>query len=69
LLESDGLDEKGYVGVAGTHLLEGFGGFAEVADVAAGADGFFVEAEKFFENDFVQLRDVELLLALGEAGE
>ena len=47
--EGDGLDEEGYVGVAAAYLLEGVVGFADVADVVAGADGVFVEVEELLE--------------------
>jgi hypothetical protein len=66
LLEGDRLDEEGNVGVAAADLSESVVGFAEVADVVAGADGFFVEAEQFFEDDFVELDDVEFTLARGK---
>ena len=33
------------------------------------ANGLLVEAEELFEDDLVELSDVELLLARGEAGE
>ena len=69
LVEGDGLDEEGDVGVAAAELLQGLGGLAQVADVRAGANGLLVEAEELFEDDLVELSDVELLLARGEAGE
>ena len=43
--------------------------WSTVTGLRAGANGLLVEAEELFEDDLVELSDVELLLARGEAGE
>ncbi len=68
LLESDGPDEEGDVGVSGLNLGNGFLGVAEIADVFEVGDGLVGEAEKVLEHDAVELDDVELGLAIGDPG-
>ena len=61
--------QEGEVGCAFADLIEGFGGFAEVRKILLVADRFFGELQDAFEQNFVELHDVEGLLAGGEAGE
>ena len=56
LVEGDGFDEEGDVGFAGFDEANRFGSFAQVLDVAGGADLVFGEAEKVIEHDGVELR-------------
>ena len=69
LVEGDGLDEEGNVGVAGLDQGDGFVGLADVADVAETGDGLLIEAEELVEDDAVELDDVELGLAGGDVLE
>ena len=67
LLHGDGVGEEGDVGFAAADLVNGFGGVAQVADVGLLADLFLVEAEQAVEDDGVQMAEVELALAFGQA--
>ena len=58
-----GLMRKATSALPEMDAVNGLGGFAVVADVVAGADGFFVEAQEFFDDDLVELGDVECGLA------
>ena len=69
LVEGDGFDEEGDVGFAGFDEGDCFGGFAEVLDVAGGADLVFGEAEEMVEDYGVELGYSELALADWETGE
>ena len=51
------------------HLVDGFGGVAEVAEVGLLADLFGIEAEEFVEDDGVEMAQVELTLVFGKAGK
>jgi len=53
LLQRDGLDEEGYVGVAAADLFESVGGLAQVTVEVAGAGGLFVQAEQRLQHDLV----------------
>ena len=66
LVEGDGLDEEGDVGLAAFDQAYGLVGFADVADVAKPGDGLLVEAEEAIENDAVELDHVELGLPRGD---
>ena len=69
LLHGDGVGEESDVGLAAAHLVDGFGGVAQVADVGLLADLFRVEAEQAVEDDGVQMAQVELALTFGQIGE
>src|SRR5580658_6914092 len=56
LVEGDGFDQEGDVGVARFDEADGFAGFSEVLDVAGGANFIFGEADEMFEDDGVELR-------------
>ena len=64
-----GIHEKGDVDGAVANLVERLGGVAKVGKVLLVADGFFGKFEHAFEQAFVELHDVERLLALREASE
>ena len=55
LVEGDRFDEEGYVGFAGFDEVDGFVGFAQVLDVARGADLIFGEAEEMIKDNGVEL--------------
>ncbi len=68
LVRVTGLMRKAMSACAGVDLGDGFGGVAEVADVFEVGDGFVGEVEEVFEDDAVELDDVELGLAVGDLG-
>ena len=55
LFHGDGVGEESDVSFAAAHLVDGFGGIAQVAQVGLFADFFGIEAKQAVEDDGVQM--------------
>src|SRR5690348_12868388 len=64
LIQRDGLDQEGNVGLTRLHLLDGLRRLAEKVDVPELRDALLREAENLVQQDGVELDHIELRLAV-----